>query len=241
MLITPTILSKYNRLFTFLLQALRACTVTKRLFEPLKKSTWFRTSTRDKLLRYRFELDQFMTALQGYLSDTAIGNTWQRFMQHVNDMHTETQSDDYVRRVMTEPPQTFKEYHEHILDRMLYQCFLKSSQQRILQETLIPILNDIILFGIVLDSYTQVDVTAEDKLGMKCDKIFTQFQTHIKTFVHVLTSLEDKGSGRLSNILNSTKFHHGFNLLYTRYEAKLGLDVFVKDLLVRLSLNGFYE
>jgi hypothetical protein len=238
MLITPTILTKYNRIFTFLLQVLRASTVTKRMFEPLKGMTWFRSSTRDKIFRFRFELDQYMTTIQTYIHDTAIQNTWSRFMQHVGDMHARQFSDDYVHVIME--PHTFKEYHEHILDRILYQCFLKQSQLRILH-VLLPILNDIIIFGVLLDDYTKTDVIAEDKLLMKCKKIFDQFQTHTKIFVRVLKLLEEKGSGRLSNILNSTKFHHGFNELYSKYEAKNGLDVFVQDLLIRLSLNNFYD
>lgn len=135
-------------------------------------------------------------------------------------------------------PHSFRDYHEHVLDRILFQCFLKQSQTRIFQ-VLHPVLEDIIFFSAILDDYASKDIENEDKLSMKCRRIFEQFQKHAQVFVKVLLLLETKGSGRLTNILNSTR-HSIFNELYARHEAKNGMDVFVKDLLTRLVLNGYY-
>ncbi|OBZ86264.1 hypothetical protein A0J61_05677, partial [Choanephora cucurbitarum] len=138
-------------------------------------------------------------------------------------------------------PQAFKEYHEHMLDCILFQCFLKQSQSRIMQ-VMTPILQDIVLFGIVLDDYgaNEAMIEQEEKLEIRCRKLFDQFQRNRAMFVHVLKTLEQKGTGRLSNILKSTR-KSVFNELYMKYEAKHGMDVFVKDLLVRLSLNESHE
>jgi hypothetical protein len=199
-------------------------------------------------------MQQFMSALESYVHDTAIHATWIPFMQHVTDMHQNQpprnkDSLDYISVIME--PHAFRDYHEHILDCILFQCFLKQSQTRILQ-FLHPILQDIVFFGAVLDIYMQNSVKTmeqEDKLGIKCRKIFEQFHANTMIFVKVLMLLESKGSGRLSNILNSTR-HSSilnstrrsiFHELYGKHEAKHGSDVFVKDLLTRLSLNGFYE
>lgn len=245
MVITPSILDKYNRIFVFLLRLLRASTITKRIYQPLRSLSWSRPVTRDKLFRYRFQMQQFMSALESYVHDTAIHATWIPFMQHVTDMHQNKppqnkDSLDYVSIIME--PHAFRDYHEHILDCILFQCFLKQSQTRILQ-LLHPILQGIVFFGVVLDDYqanSSKTLEEEDKLGMKCRRIFEHFQINSKIFVRVLMLLESKGSGRLSNILNSTR-HSVFNDLYSKHEAKHGSDVFVKDLLTRLSLNGFYE
>jgi hypothetical protein len=245
MVITPSILDKYNRVFVFLVRLLRASTVAKRIYQPLRGLAWFRPQTRDKLFRYRFQMQQFMSALESYVHDTAIHGTWISFMQHVTDMHQSQpphtkDSLDYVSVIME--PHTFRDYHEHILDCILFQCFLKQSQTRILQ-LLLPILHDVVLMGAIVDDYVQnTDKTLEqeDKLGIKCRKMFEQFQQNTKFFVRILVMLESKGSGRLSNILNSRSYSI-FNELYGKHEAKRGPDVFVKDLLTRLSLNGFYE
>ncbi|KAG2234739.1 Spc98 family-domain-containing protein [Thamnidium elegans] len=231
--ITPNIIEKYNRIFTFSLQVLRTSTITKRMYEPLKNAKWYRTNIRDTICLYRFQLDQFMTAVQGYVHDTAIHSSWFRFMRHVKEMPL---TDDYA--VIMEP-YTFKEYHQHVLDCILYKCFSKKSQSSVL-EVLQSVMQDIIIFGAILDDYKMTDINGEEKLLMKCRRIFEQFQKHTKVFVRVLHVMEEKGSGRLSNILNSTTSNI-FKDLYARHEAKLDVDVFVKDLLVRLCLNGFLE
>lgn len=233
--ITPVIISKYNRIFTFLLQILRVSAVPKRSFRYLKTTQWHQTNVRDKIFRYRFQMDQFMNAVQGYVHDTAIQGTWSRFMEHVEGM--KTSSNDVYSLIME--PHTFKEYHEHVLDCILYQCFSKKSQLRVLN-TLYPIMHDIVIFGAVLDDYTVLDSKAEEKLMMKCKRIFQQFDRHVTVFIRVLHLIEEKGSGRLSNILNNTSVSI-FKDLYAKHEAKLAVDVFVKDLIVRLSLNGFYH
>ncbi|KAI8644354.1 Spc98 family-domain-containing protein [Parasitella parasitica] len=242
MVITPAILDKYNRIFSFLLQLLRVATVIKRCYEPLRDMKWHRQSTRDLLFKYRFQMDQFTSALQSYIHDTAIKASWSSFMQHVQAMQAQktsasaNSSKDYVSVIME--PHSFRDYHEHVLDRILFQCFLKQSQTRIFQ-VLQPVLEDIIFFSAILDDYTVKDIENEDKLSLKCRRIFEQFQKHTQVFVKVLQLLETKGSGRLTNILNSTR-HSIFNELYTRHEAKHGMDVFVRDLLTRLVLNGYY-
>ncbi|GAA5801842.1 hypothetical protein HPULCUR_007297 [Helicostylum pulchrum] len=231
--ITPKIIEKYNRIFTFGLQVLRTSTITKRMYEPLKNAKWHRTNTRDTICLYRFQLDQFMNAVQGYVHDTAIKTSWFRFMQHVKEMPL---TDDYA--VIMEP-YTFKEYHQHVLDCILYKCFSKKSQWSVL-EVLQAVMQDIIMFAAILDDYKMTDINGEEKLLMRCRRIFEQFQKHTKVFVRVLHVMEEKGSGRLSNILNSTT-STVFKDLYAKHEAKLSVDVFVKDLLVRLCLNGFLE
>ncbi|EPB90179.1 hypothetical protein HMPREF1544_03013 [Mucor circinelloides 1006PhL] len=245
MVITPPILDKYNRIFTFLIQLLRVATVIKRCFEPLRNMRWYKTSTRDAICRYRFQMDQFTSALQSYIHDTAIEGTWSSFMQHVQAMQSQqtssnsnsSSSKDYVSVIME--PHSFRDYHEHVLDRILFQCFLKQSQTRIFK-VLRPILQDIIFFSAILDDYAVKDMDSEDKLNMKCSRIFDQFKNHSRVFISVLQLLETKGSGRLTNVLNSTR-PSIFNDLYARHEAKNGMDVFVKDLLTRLALNGYYS
>lgn len=235
MVITPAILDKYNRIFTFLLQLLRVATVIKRCYEPLRNMHWYRTSTRDLIFKYRFQMDQFISALQSYIHDTAIEATWSSFMQNVHAMQTQqtpnnNSSKDYVLVIME--PHSFRDYHDHVLDRILFQCFLKQSQTRIFQ-VIRPIMEDVIFFSSILDDYAGKEIEHEDKLSMKCRRIFEQFQQHTQVFVKVLQLLETKGSGRLTNVLKATR-HDVFIDLYARHEAKNGMDVFVKDLLTRL-------
>ncbi|KAG0749889.1 hypothetical protein G6F57_004047 [Rhizopus arrhizus] len=239
LVITPNIQLKYNRVFTFLIQLFRVTTVSKRIYNALKaNNARLKTNTLNKLYRYRFQFDQFLRALQGYVYDTVISETWHMFMEQVQDLNIKTKSNStgYISVIMQ--PQMFKSYHEHILDRILYQCFLKQSQQRIFK-VLQPILQDVLDFASIIDIYYYSGNREEHEFIAKCEHVFDDFQNHVWQFVNVLKLLEEKGSGRLGNILNST--NNEFRDLYGKHEAKKGLDVFVKDLLTRIDLNTYYE
>jgi hypothetical protein len=118
----------------------------------------------------------------------------------------------------------FKEYQEFVLDCILYPCFLKKGQVKVLQ-VLEPIFKDLSLFYQVL---LGLNFQSEEKIELKCRRIFEQFKIHTTIFIKVLGLLETKGSGRLSNILNTHHKHHH-------------LDVFVQDLIIRLNSNHFYQ
>lgn len=239
MVITSNVQLKYNRIFIFLLQLFRVTSTVKRIYSVLRTNELrLNGDALSRLYQYRFQFDQFLRSLQGYVHDTVINETWHIFMDQIQELNrkTESSSSEYVSVIMQ--PHMFKSYHEHILDRILYQCFLKQSQQRIFQ-TLQPILEDMLMFANVIDSYSYSRNQQEDKLLTKCHHIFNDFQRHVRLFVRVLKVLEEKGTGRLGNILNST--NNEFRDLYGKHEAKKGLDVFVKDLLTRIDLNMYYE
>ncbi|CEI88965.1 hypothetical protein RMCBS344292_03341 [Rhizopus microsporus] len=239
MVITSNVQLKYNRIFIFLLQLFRVTSTVKRIYSVLRTNELrLNGDTLSRLYQYRFQFDQFLRSLQGYVHDTVINETWHIFMDQIQELNrkTESSSSEYVSVIMQ--PHIFKSYHEHILDRILYQCFLKQSQQRIFQ-TLQPILEDMLMFANVIDSYCYSRNQQEDKLLTKCHHIFKDFQRHVRLLVCVLKVLEEKGTGRLGNILNST--NNEFRDLYGKHEAKKGLDVFVKDLLTRIDLNMYYE
>ncbi|KAI9259067.1 Spc98 family-domain-containing protein [Sporodiniella umbellata] len=239
LIITDSIQSKYNRIFTFLVQIFRVSTICKRLFSILKSNSMrFDNSTLNVLNTYRFRFDQFMRSLQAYAHDMVIDGTWSIFMEQVSSLNRETQpeSGDYASVVMQ--PQMLKDYHEHILDRILYQCFLKQSQRRVLG-VLMPILQDILNFASLIDRDYQSGNRDQEQLLTQCHSVFNCFQKHVQSFVSLLKILEEKGSGRLGNILHST--NNTFSHMYQKNEARKGLDMFVKELLTRIDLGTFYE
>ncbi|KAI8987874.1 Spc98 family-domain-containing protein [Mycotypha africana] len=276
MVMTPTIIHKYNRIFTFLLRLLRTSTVTKLCYTMLRRIDWQSNQTRGKLFQMCFQMDQFVNAIENYVHGTAIENTWTSFERNVSRMIQEQQrqvgataeydSDDngndrgqpqggltdYTLAIME--PYAFRSYHEHILDRILIQCFLKANQRRILN-VLHPILQDIISFGRRIDDYYNVvakttttthSAGPEKDFALGCERIFKQFQANVQVFVEILSIMEAKGSGSLANILSETDgkgshSHPMFVDLYCRNEAKEGLDNFARDLLIRLSFNHFYN
>ncbi|KAI8881064.1 hypothetical protein K501DRAFT_253958 [Backusella circina FSU 941] len=230
-LINPPIIDKYNRIFTFLLRLQRAMYITKEIHKVLilrAKIGYWKGEFRDDVLhKYRFEFDQFISGFQGYVHDSVINLTWSHFMYQVKEMkhHTEDMPSDLME------PSTFREFHEHILDRILFQCFLKQSQQRV-YKMFLPILEDLFAFADCIENEKN-----ESRLLIKCQSIHTRFTEHRSKFIGTLIQVEKDGSGRLYNILNSTN-NNRFQYLFVNQGE---LDVFVRDLLTRLCADTEYK
>jgi hypothetical protein len=205
--------------------------LTKEIHKVLtlrSKIGYWKGEVRDDVLhKYRFEFDQFIAGFQGYVHDSVISVTWSHFMYQVNEMkhHTADMPSDLME------PSTFCEFHEHILDRILFQCFLKQSQQRV-YKVFLPILEDLFAFADCIENEKN-----ESRLFNKCQSIHSQFTEHRNKFIATLIQVEKDGSGRLYNILNSTN-NNRFQYLFVNQGE---LDVFVRDLLTRLCVDAEYK
>lgn len=228
LIISPRILEKYNRLFTFLLQLHRVNAASKHAFTRLSSSN----NNNDTLHRMRFQIDQFITTFSNYIFDTAIHATWHTFMQqvqalsHCNEEGRANDSNPFT----TMDPLMMAEYHEHILDRMLYQCFLKQSL-RVVHGIIHKIFQDVLDFSDATDPTT-------------CIEIHAAFSQHAEQFIKVLGKLHDRGIGRLGNVMNSYHDHGNFGLFgdfYDKQEARSDQGAFARELLTRLDINGFYN
>ena len=225
-IINDRTLDKYNRMFTFLLQLQRIDTITKYIYQKLPPAT-----DKSNLLqhRIRFLIGQFATTLCQYVFDTAIHHTWYSFIQRIQDQ------DDKLFKTMD--PSMFGEYHEHVLDRMLYQCFLKQSQQPI-KHMLNQILQDIIIL-----TTTLMNQKHDDHQQAQLEQEFDQYMEHTHQFIKVLSKLHERGIGRLGNVMNSKNLQGSFGVFgdfHDKLDAKSGQGTFAQELLIRLDMNDYY-
>ncbi|KAF0390464.1 Spc97/Spc98 family protein [Gigaspora margarita] len=92
-IITPSSLDKYNRLFVFLLRVLRMGIVSRHIYRLLHDRYLIddKDTAEDKNLaqKFRFEAQQFISALHGYAFDVAISSTWTHFMKRLNKIAKE--------------------------------------------------------------------------------------------------------------------------------------------------------
>ncbi|KAI7847208.1 Spc98 family-domain-containing protein [Circinella umbellata] len=225
MIINDRTLDKYNRMFTFLLQLQRIDAITKYIYQKLPAKT-----DKSNLLqhRIRFQVAQFAATLCQYVFDTAIHNTWHSFIQRIQDQ------DDKLFKTMD--PIMFGEYHEHVLDRMLYQCFLKQSQQPI-KHMLNQVLQDIIILT------TTLMTDKHDDQQVKLEQEYEQYMEHTHQFIKVLSKLHERGIGRLGNVMNSHNLQGSFGVFgdfHDKLDAKSGQGAFAQELLIRLDMNGHY-
>ncbi|KAI9032543.1 Spc98 family-domain-containing protein [Phycomyces nitens] len=241
--ITPGTLEKYGRLFAFLLPLLRIQASTQRTFYLLHPRCNLVSQYPKDLLHtlgcVRFQMNHFMNAMCGFVFDTAIGATWESWMTRLERLRTgEPVTDPLDEALGTMDPFTFGEYHEHILDRILFQCFLKQNQKPIMN-LLRKVFKSILVFGDLLES-SQRDDEWENQCRTSC-RLFRRQAWH---FVQMLRRLEDRGIGRLGNMMNSLQDQGKLGVFgdwHEQVEAKRGLEGFVKDLLHRLSQGGWYE
>ncbi|KAG0179588.1 hypothetical protein DFQ29_001907 [Apophysomyces sp. BC1021] len=243
-IITPDTLEKYNSVFTFLLQVLRISTISKQLYYRLHSRSqtwpWHNRTTSGTLHNFRFQIERFTSAIQAYVFDTAINATWAKFMVWIDAIERHSESADLTMM----DPVIFSKHHEEILDRILFQCFLKRGQYLIMS-VLRQVFEDVIAFVIILDDYKIRQPTPQQEMDLvhRCQQTFDKFRRHTKLFIKVLNLLLRKGTVRVGNITSS--LHEAdvetFDGSYKEWgDQKSNLGDFIKDLLTRLSFNGFY-
>src|SRR6266542_4263947 len=176
-IISPNSLSKYNRLFTFLLRVLRMGTVIRHVYRLAHERYLYDDddeAAEHSLLvqKFRFEAQQFIIALHGYVFDVAISSTWTLFMKRLNKIAKESEfelprehlwgrgsisdtvslfdgqsdifsignvdefeddEDDDGMGEDVKDLESLRAYHDHVLDRMLFQCLLKKKQEPIMK------------------------------------------------------------------------------------------------------------
>ncbi|KAI0000451.1 Spc98 family-domain-containing protein [Russula vinacea] len=116
--ITPDVLSKYQRIFSFILRLLRVQNALAALFRMSRESPLFPTltSANNTLLRFRFLAQSFISAIAAHVPDVAVrGNV-----------------DPFLARLT---PGTFTDVfqlagaHSDMMDDVLSACLLRSSQR----------------------------------------------------------------------------------------------------------------
>ncbi|KAI9253896.1 gamma-tubulin complex component protein [Phascolomyces articulosus] len=261
-IINERTLDKYNRMFTFLLQLQRIDSITKYIHQKLLLQQQPKRSKPPSFFylqhRIRFQIRQFVNTLNQYVFDTAIHHTWHSFIQRIQhqkkkkENHSQQGEEDYDKEedeaslFQTMDPIMFGEYHEHVLDRMLYQCFLKKSQQPI-KHMLNQVLQDIITlsttFIFLLDHHYVSTNSTMEECEKQLEQGFQHFMEHTHQFIKVLSKLHDRGIGRLGNVMNSKNLEGSFGVFgdfHDKLDAKRGQGTFAQELLTRLDMNGYY-
>ncbi|OGM39499.1 putative gamma-tubulin complex component GCP6 [Aspergillus bombycis] len=124
-IITSQSLSKYDRLFKHLLRLLRMVSVVKGLIRDSTERESLSGDPRNVYQKFRIDCQHFVLALSDYCFHVGIGSTWQRFQDSLakiercldrGDIDGTIEAADSVPRL--------RDYHEDILDQMLFALFL---------------------------------------------------------------------------------------------------------------------
>lgn len=123
--ITPKSLEKYDQLFKFLLRLSRMISVVNGLIRDSTARTSLSGDTHNIFQQFRIESHHFITALNDYTFQVAIGTNWQRFETTLHAIESCIDRDDVDGTIeIAGSLHRLRKYHEDVLDQILFSVFL---------------------------------------------------------------------------------------------------------------------
>ncbi|KAE8355021.1 Spc98 family-domain-containing protein [Aspergillus coremiiformis] len=124
-IITSQSLNKYDRLFKHLLRLLRMVSVVKGLIRDSTGRGSLSGDPRNVYQKFRIDCQHFVLALSDYCFHVGIGSTWQQFQDSLSKIEyclDRGDIDGTIEAAHSVP--RLRDYHEDILDQMLFALFL---------------------------------------------------------------------------------------------------------------------
>ncbi|GLA67552.1 hypothetical protein AtubIFM54640_010871 [Aspergillus tubingensis] len=187
-ILTPSSLDKYDRLFKHLLRLLRMDSVVRSLIRDSTARDSLSGDTRNVIQKFRVDAQHFVLALSDYCFHVGIGSTWRRFQETLSNIESclDRHDIDGTIEAASSVPR-LRDYHEDVLDQMLYALFLskKHSEVAILLD---EIFGTILTFAPLsqLDGINGVRHEAEPAVR----RLYNLFRKQTSAFVGYLRSIE---------------------------------------------------
>jgi len=193
-LVTPTILSKYQRIFAFILRMMRVEHVSKAFLRMTRKHTDrlfpTLTSSNKLLLHFRFITHSFVTSLSSYIFDTAIGGNFDAFLARLclGTSHPLDKASKYGFSDVF----ALADAHSAVLDDILSACLLRSGQ-RAVADLLRAVLELVLELGVLAGELKRGRLE-EYQAAPLLEDLYGAFRSKVSTLTKVLKALVDKGS-----------------------------------------------
>ena len=235
-IITPTCLHKYDRLFKHLLRVMRMHYVVNQLSKDAADRTSHRRGVDALARKFRIEAHHFVTSVVGYFFEISVGVTWRKFEDKLDEIESRIDKEDAEGSMGdTEGLHKLQEYHERVLDRILFATLLRNRQEQVLR-----LLEDIFTLILTFARYSRGRASGKrmevgDSAGIR--QVYTGFRTKIGVFVSVCRGLsEKKGYGAKRGVVPDRE--HG---LYGSEDLNEDGENSIGQLLVRLEMTDYYS
>jgi hypothetical protein len=225
-IITVRSLDKYDRLFKHLLRLLRMVSAVKSLIRDSTSRLSLSGDTRNVFQKFRVDAQHFVLALSDYCFHIGIGSIWQRFQETLAKIeHCINRGDiDGTIEAAHSVPR-LRDYHEDILDQMLFALFLskRHAQAAKLLES---------IFGIIL---AFGPLSSTDGRGLRCESegtvlhLYQTFRKQTSAFVNYLRSMES-GKATSKSMAKSGTF----------FSSRTDPTSVFEHLLVKLDMKEYY-
>jgi len=230
--ITPMILYKYDQIFRLLLRVLRMLYVVSSFFRaPLVLSS---TQQDPVLQRFRIEARHFASSVSDYFFESGINATWRIFDRKLDELEARIDDSAYNLRA-DEGIDNLKEYHEMVLDKMLFALLLRKRQQAVMK--LLEEIFDLILRFSEHERQFQMTklVRSEDRSQVML--LYRTFKQKVTVFVNVCRGMaEKKGYGEMDSTRGKGLGQHS---MFDGHD--LAEENTIAQLLCRLDMFGYYS
>jgi Gamma tubulin complex component C-terminal/Gamma tubulin complex component N-terminal len=233
--ITPMILFKYDQVFKLLLRVIRMLYVVSALFHDARDRASYWQGNDSLSQRFRIEAHHFVSSICGYFFDTGIEATWRIFERKLDEIEARiNKPGSNVTLGQNEGLDKLRDYHERVLDRIMFALLLRKRQQPVLK-----LLQEI--FALILQfSKHSRQSPPKEKQAKADDEVrgtYAKFQKKVRIFITVCRGLsEKKGYGEKRGL--DTKMPEEGGLFGG---DDLAEENTIAYLLVRLDMSNFYS
>ncbi|KUJ17071.1 uncharacterized protein LY89DRAFT_646195 [Mollisia scopiformis] len=234
-IITPIILFKYDQLFKLLLRVIRMLYVVSALFRDATDRTSYWQGIDHVAQRFRIEAHHFISSVSGYFFDTGIEATWRIFERKLDQIEERINTDaDNLTLGQNEGLDKLRDYHERVLDRIMFALLLRKRQQPVMK-----LLEEI--FALILQFAKH---SRERALGLKrkvgaddeVREMYLRFRKKVSVFITVCRGLSEKKGYGEKKVVDSRTSEGG---LFDGDD--LAEENTVVHLLARLEMSNYYS
>ena len=220
--ITPNSLLKYDAVFKLLLRAVRMLFVVSQLFQDTKDMARRANYT---FQRFRIESHHFVSAICSYFFDGVQVN-WSILERRLKDI------EKVLDRDGNDSVANLREFHEKVLDRMMFTLILRKRQEQVLK-----LLEEIFSLVLHLARHIRSEQSGLVLLAENATDVnqsYEKFKKKVRVFVSVCRGLsERRGEG-------GTKMLNDFHDVSKTEVVSEDSGNSIGQLLLKLELSGYY-
>lgn len=229
--ITPSCLTKYESLFKLLLRGTRMLYVVNRFFRDSNDRSSQRYRIKTIMRKFKLEAHHFVSSICSFFFG-GIKSCWDVFSQRLDEIEKRLDQPDSQHH---EGLHGLRDFHEKVLDRMMFAVFLRKRQEQVMR--LVEEIFSVILVFARFSRIRLASTDVENADDQEIEKTYHQFTKKVRAFVRFCKELSERrglgGSNTHENMFDHDEFRRG--------DMNEDDGNTVGQLLLKLDMNGYYS
>ncbi|KAF5026864.1 hypothetical protein F66182_1059 [Fusarium sp. NRRL 66182] len=231
-IITPMILTQYDRIFKLLLRIMRMVYVVNQLFRDVNARTSRWSDPEDISYRFTREAHHFVSGITSFFMDAGVAIPWQAFEAKLDKIQANLSNPSGTTSTAdkVESPDRLREFHSRVLDRIMLSLFLRKRQQPVLK-----LLEEIFTAVLEYAKFSRTKAMGESQTTdpeetQQLRRLYSSFKKRVQVFMTVCRALTEKSRSTSNKVSDD---------LGLKQEG-IGEDHMVAQLLMKLDMNDYY-